>query len=64
MMKVRIGNPTVQPENKDWLFAEAKRTRRSVPDIIDMLIEHARNRSLDLSSGQARETAEAMGREP
>jgi hypothetical protein len=50
----------VQPENRDWLVAEAARARRSVPEVLDLLIEHARAKGLDTSSGQARETVAAM----
>jgi hypothetical protein len=58
--KVRIGNPTVSEINRDWLIAEAERTRRTVPDALDMILNYARTRGLDLTSGQARELAEAM----
>jgi hypothetical protein len=64
MAKVRIGNPTVKPENREWLEAEARRARRTIPELVDMLLDHARERNLDLSSGQARETAAALGNRP
>lgn len=60
MAKVRIGNPTVSEINRDWLFAEASRSRRTVPDTLDMILDHARAKGLDLSAGQARELADTL----
>jgi hypothetical protein len=61
--KVRM-DVTVSPDVAEWVIKQCEDFDRKPPYIIERALRFAMARGMDLSSGQARETAAALGNRP
>jgi hypothetical protein len=53
----------LKPPALEWVKAQCALHTRSRAYVVERAVEFAQSNGLDLSSGQARECAEAMGRQ-